>query len=310
MWIIVGALYGVLLRFIFGLMPDSFRGAMSVAFLIGTPIAIGALTIYGARHRNPSVAFMIFCPWATIALMLLGCAISLLEGIICIAILSPLFLICASIGGVAMGVALRVSAKHSNLRAVAALPLLLILSEGQIPLEEKDVELRQSVLVAAAPSTIWNQILNARSIQPQELPFNIPHFIGVPKPVEGVNVQTSHGEVRYSKWERGVNFRADVTNRTEFKSISWRYSFNSHSFPEGSMDEHVAVGGRYFDLHDTTFNLIPLSTGSTKLEIIAHYRINSSINFYSVPVSKFLGQDFIHSILILYKDRSERADHA
>jgi len=28
--------------------------------------------------------------------------------------------------------------------------------------------------------------------------------------------------------------------------------FDSHSFPADSMDEHVAIGGRYFDLHDTT----------------------------------------------------------
>lgn len=307
-WVAGGALYGVLLRVLFGALPPSYSGPMSIAFLIGTPVAVGAFTVYGARANKPTIVYMLFTPWASVALMLLGCAITLLEGSICIAMLSPLFLVCSSVGGLAMGLALRFfGPKQSKLQAAALLPLLLLIGEGQAPLHDRELELKESVVVNAPAHTIWMQILNARAIQAQELPLSLTHLIGVPKPVEGVNVQTSAGDIRYSKWERGVNFRAVVTHRVEDQSISWRYVFDDQSFPPGSMDEHVAIGGRYFTLRDTTFNLTPLPDGRTELEIVAHHRVTTNINFYAVPAATLLGHDFIHTILALYKGRSERA---
>jgi hypothetical protein len=114
------------------------------------------------------------------------------------------------------------------------------------------------------------------------------------------------GEVRYSKWERGVNFRAAVTNKVQNKSITWHYVFDDQSFPAGSMDDHVAIGGEYFALHDTTFNLHPLPGGQTRLDIVTHHRVSTGINFYAIPAATLLGNDFIATILTLYKNRSER----
>jgi hypothetical protein len=121
---------------------------------------------------------------------------------------------------------------------------------------------------------------------------------------------TPEGEVRFSRWERGVNFQGVVTSRKEDTSISWQYRFDAHSFPKGSMDEHVAIGGRYFDMDDTAFHLEPMPGGTTRLEIVAHYRVSSAINFYAVPAADFLGRDFVSTILALYKRRSETAQSA
>lgn len=173
---------------------------------------------------------------------------------------------------------------------------------------QQDVELRREVMVDASPATIWNEILAARTIRPEELPPSLTHMIGVPKPLEGINVRTRDGEVRFSRWERGVNFRARVTARKEYEYISWRYVFDEHSFPKGSMDDHVAIGGRYFDLHDTSFQLTPAPDGRTRLEIVAHYRVATSINAYAVPVAEILGRDFLDTILGLYRLRSEKAE--
>ena len=72
-------------------------------------------------------------------------------------------------------------------------------------------------------------------------------------------------------------------------------------------DDHVAIGGKYFDLHDTEFRLTPITENKTELTIHASYRINSAINFYAVPASRFLGGDFMRTILGLYKHRSEQS---
>lgn len=309
-WILAGAVYGVLVRFVFGLFSDPFLGPMSIGFLAGTPFVVGVITVYGFEKENRSILDAILQPWIGVVFMLLGCAITLLEGSICLAILSPFFLVCSSVGGLCMYIFRRVvSVKKSHLGAFALLPFAMLLGEGQMRLPDSYHEIRQTIVVHASAKDIWWQIMNARNIQANELPLSLVHLIGVPKPVEGVNVQTPGGEVRNSRWEHGVHFQALVTQRKENESITWHYHFDADSFPPGTMDEHVAIGGKYFDLGDTTFNLHPLSDNSTQLEIIAHYRVTSSINAYAVPVAALLGNDFVRTILTLYKTRSERAVH-
>ena len=309
-WIFAGAAYGVFLRVVFGLLPSyvHINGVMSAAFLLGAPIVVGAITVYGKRHHDPSIMFMLFGPWATVGLMLLGCAVAMLEGSICIALMAPLFLACGSVGGIIMGVVLLYGQPRTpHVGAVAVLPFLMMIAESFAPLINAETEIRDSILIDASPQTVWQEIMTAESIQADELPLSLSHLIGVPKPVEGVNRETPDGEIRYSKWERGVRFEALVTERKQYESIRWHYAFDAHSFPEGSMDEHVEIGGTFFGLQDTTFNLTALANNQTELEIVAHYRVTSSINFYAVPVAKLLGRDFVNTILGLYKGRSEAA---
>lgn len=308
-WSILGALYGLAFRLIVG--GTSQFGPMSLAFTLATPIVVGALTIYGGRHHHQSILAILFRPWATITLMLMGCAIVMLEGAICIALLAPLFLILGTVGGVAMAIALHIARKNQpRLKAIAVLPMLLLGVDNFVPLSTQELSVHQAVTVNADAATIWHQILTARDIRPDEFPTSLTYLIGVPHPVEGINRATPEGEVRFSRWERGVTFEGVVTDRKENESITWRYRFDSHSFPPGSMDEHVAIGGRYFDLRDTTFKLHPLPGGRTELELVAHYRVTTSIGFYAVPAATLLGNDFVHSILTLYKNRSERAARA
>jgi hypothetical protein len=312
LWIVGGAVYGIALRALLGALPTRWDGVMSVAFLLGTPFVVGVLTVYGrSLARMPSWLEATFLPWLTILLMLAGCAATMLEGAICLAIIAPLFLSIGSMGGLIMrGVLEHRSRPPTGLPAIAILPLLMLLGEGQLPRPEHVIELRRSVDVAASPQTVWNQILVARAIRADELPASLVHGIGVPRPLEGVNVATADGEVRFSRWERGIAFQARVLERREAEYIRWQYAFGEHAFPPGSMDDHVAIGGRYFDLRDTAFHLQPLPGGRTRLEIVAHYRLTTPVNAYAVPVSRVLGQDFLATILGLYQGRSERAEAA
>lgn len=308
-WVLAGSIYGLLMRVLFGFLPSDSGGVMSAAFLVVTPTVVGALATYGARNRNPSFGAMIIRPCAAMLLMLAGCAVTLLEGAICLAMMMPLFLIFAIIGGVGMGIALHYAGRHSGkLPCVALLPLLMVLGEQGVPTHDRVLELKQSIVIDASPQTVWHQILTARDIVPEELPLSLTHLIGVPKPVEGVNRSTQDGEVRYSKWERGVNFRAVVTHKVQHESITWNYVFDGESFPPGSMDDHVAIGGEYFNLQDTTFKLHRLAGERTRLDIVTHHRITTSVNFYAVPVATLLGNDFISTILTLYKTRSENSN--
>ncbi len=307
-WIFAGAAYGVFLRVFFGIAPKYIPvdGVMSAAFLLGAPIAVGAITVWGRRNGELTLPYVLLAPWVTVGLMLLGCAVTLLEGSICIALMAPLFMVCGTVGGIIMGLLLYFGrARKTHVGAIAVMPFLMMIAESFAPLIDADARIRDSVVIDASPQTVWDEIMTAESIRPAELPPSLTHFIGVPRPVEGINRDTPNGEIRYSKWERGVSFEAVVTEREPYQSIRWFYAFDAHSFPPGSMDEHVEIGGKFFGLEDTTFNLRPLPGNRTELEIIANYRVTSSINFYAVPVAKVLGRDFVRTILGLYKGRSE-----
>lgn len=308
LWLACGVAYGLLLRIVFGALPSDLQGVMSLGFLIGTPIAVGAITVYGYKGHLRSIWYSVFAPWATVSLIMIGCALTFLEGSICIAMMLPLFFVCSSVGGVAMHFLMKWTPNHrTTLNSFAVLPFVIAIGESTIPQSDSEHEIRRSITVAAPDKVVWNEIVEARDIAPSELPISITHLIGVPKPLEGVNVSSSDGDVRYSKWERGVHFRARIVHKNLYRSNTWAYEFEDDSFPPGSMDDHVKIGGAYFNLGDTTFNLHPISNIETRLEVVAHYRVTSSINFYAVPLAKLLGHDFLNMLLGFYKNRSEHS---
>jgi len=305
-WVLGGALYGVAVRALVAWVPGSL-GAMSLAFLAATPFVVGAMSMWGLRDRHRRVVDYLAYPAAAVMLTMAGCAIALFEGAICIVMMAPLFLLMGWLGGAFMGLVLMLRPAKGAVGAFAALPLVLLAFDPIVPPADRALEVRDSVEIDAPTAVVWAQIMNARDIRPEELPPSFVHAIGVPRPVEGVNIETPGGEVRYSRWEHGVRFEGHVVQRDPGRYIRWEYRFDAHSFPPGSMDEHVAIGGRYFDLKDTAFDLEPSGPGRTRLSIVAHYRVTSSVNFYAVPLAAFMGRDFVATILGLYKGRSERA---
>ncbi len=307
-WILFGASYGLFGRFLVPHAPVGWNlEILSFAFLCATPVTIGAIVVYGLRDSALSVWRMIWAPWLAILLALVGSMIALLEGFICIILVAPLFLAASSLGGLVMGLLLRWRGKSkATLNGFLVLPIALFLIEPPLAIQPIVLEEQVALIVEATPQRIWSEIKNARSIQRDELAFSFAHMIGVPRPLEGYNIATTNGEVRFSTWERGVNFSAEITEQIQHRSITWRYRFTPNSFPKGSLDDHVTVGGKYFNLYDTTFNLEPLSPTTTRLEIISHYSVNSGINFYGIPMARFIAKDFMGTIVKLYKSRSEK----
>ncbi|MBL8512114.1 MAG: hypothetical protein JNM52_10780 [Betaproteobacteria bacterium] len=290
-------------------MPSSpISGEMSIAFLIGTPVAVGAIAVYGSPKARTSLLYSLVAPIVPMALMLLGCAITLLEGSICIAIMAPFFLALAAFGGFIMALALRIRLiGRPTLGLLGVSPFLLIPLDN-LPMPDTVHELRESIVIHAEPHVVWQQIMTAKDIREDELPLSVVHLIGVPKPIDAENRTSEFGETRFSQWEKGVHFTAAVVEKQDFQSITWRYSFGPDSFPPGSMDEHVVIGGKYLDLGNTTFTLQAIDGGNTRLEIVGRYRLTTPINGYAVPVSRFLGKDFLRMLLGFYKGRAERSN--
>jgi hypothetical protein len=108
---------------------------------------------------------------------------------------------------------------------------------------------------------------------------------------------------------RGVRFDQFATTWREGAEITWRYRFAPDSFPPGALDDHVRIGGEYFDIIESTYAIAPRGRG-TILSLSTRYRVSTHFNWYAGRVGDFLIGDFEETVLAFYARRAERAQPA
>jgi hypothetical protein len=282
---------------------------MDGAFVYLVPIAVGAVTVYVAEVRQRRTwSYCIWAPMVANALFVLGTMAILIEGLICAIIVLPLFCILGAFGGVVMGAICRVSRRQREaVYSFAALPVLL----GFLPTHEVDYQrigtIERTIFVEAPPQQVWRQIHDARDIRPEEVGHAWMYRIGVPLPVAGVTYATPDGFVRKVSMGKSIHFEQVATEWREDRYVRWRYRFEKDSFPPNALDDHVTIGGHYFDLLDTAYKLTPTAAGSTELSVTMRYRVSTQFNWYADGVARFLIGNFEEVILDFYRRRALQA---
>lgn len=309
---LTGAAVGLLLRLAFVGGPGQRYSAMLGAFIYFAPILCGAMTVYTAeRIRRRGWAYYLFAPWLSTALLVAGSLLILIEGWICAIVIFPLFMLLGSAGGLVMGVVCRVTRwpRHA-LYSVAALPLALGMLEPQWPNPVALSEAGSVRHVAAPPQQVWQALVDVADIRDEELHGVWAYRIGVPRPVRSltettaVGPETPAGRVRRMQWAKGIRFDGLITTWAPGQALAWRYRFGPGAVPPGALDDHVQVGGHYFDLHETRFTLTPQGSG-TDLRIDVHWRTSTRFNWYADRVAQLLIGNFADGILDFYKARAE-----
>ncbi|MET1079232.1 MAG: SRPBCC family protein [Pseudomonas sp.] len=310
---LAGAAYGLAMRLTFGGLGylngpgvDAASGPMLASFVILVPILIGVYTAYTASPQQRTWVYCLFAPWVPMLLFAAGSALLLLEGSICIAMALPIFLLMASLGALACWLLLKVvKPARGTLPALLVLPLLTSVLETRVEQPRLLEQSRASVHIAAPPPVLWGLINDAAQIQPAEMAEGLAYRIGVPYPISAKTVDTPSGKVRKLVWGKGVHFDEPILDWQENRYIRWRYRFSPESFPPNALDEHVVIGGKYFDLLDTSYRLTP-EAGGTRLEIVVSYRVSTNFNWYANAWGKLLVDDSAQTILQFYKQRGER----
>ncbi|HSC79896.1 MAG TPA: SRPBCC family protein, partial [Chitinolyticbacter sp.] len=308
--------YGLAVRVVFALASgfavgnDGMYALMSSAFLLLTPTAIGAITVYASADAEKRSWWYYGCmPWAVVTLFAFSSGLMLLEGLICIVMALPLFCLGGSVGGLLMGAFLRWRGRQAGvLHSFIALPLLVgALPGGSDPNAYGTATV--SIDIAAPPAVVWQQLYNVGQIAPEEVPDAFIYRIGVPKPRSGQTVTTPEGRVRQVRWHKGVHFEEVVTDWQPERTIGWTYRFAKDSIPPGALDEHVTLGGRYFGLEATHYTLTPIA-GGTRLTLQIGYRVSTDFNWYSHWLGQMALRDFAGAVLVLYRNRSEATQYA
>jgi hypothetical protein len=236
----------------------------------------------------------------------IGSLLILIEGWICAIVILPLFAVVGGISGLLMGVVCRLTnwPRPAIVSSVAILPLITGAFEHRLPLPNMQREQQRSIYVAAPPADVWRQLIDARDIRPDEVDGAWMYRIGVPLPTAGSGDIRDGEHLRHIVMGKGIHFDQVATEWRENESVTWNYRFAPDSFPPRALDDHVRVGGHYFDVGDTTYSLRPSGAG-TVLEIHMKYRVSTRFNWYAGPVADLLIGNFEEHILRFYARRAE-----
>lgn len=307
--IVAGALLGLGLRFAYVGEPDGPYSAMMGSFIFMAPLAVGAITVYLAeRIVRRSWGYYIFAGVAANALFVVGSMAALLEGVICVIVILPLFALIGMIGALIMGTVCRLTNWPKQAAySVAVLPLLLgaIEPTADLPVRLRTIE--RSVTIEAPRQVVWEHLMNVRDIRREEVENGIAFRIGVPPPISAVSGDLDGQPVRRISMGKHVHFDQIEAERREHEYIRWTQRFYPDSFPPGAFDQHVVMGGSYFDI-DSIAYLLTSEGSATKLTLSMHYRVSTRFNWYADAVARVVLGNLEEVLLGVYQRRSRETD--
>ena len=303
--LICGALVGVALRLFFSGTPGKPYQAMMSSFTLLVPILVGAVTVYMAeRAARRSWAYYFFA--VANALFVIGTMVIRVEGLICAVLAVPLFGLVGGLGGILMGAVCRWTKwPRPAIYSFAALPLLLGGLEQNLALPQDIRSVERVRTISASPEAIWTHLTVAKDIRSDEIGTAWMYRIGVPLPLSAVTVLADGTQVRHITMGKGIRFDQIAADWQPNRRVRWTYRFANDSFPSGALDDHVRIGGRYFDVIDTEYVLRKVNAG-TELRVTMRYRVSTAFNWYTQPIAEFLVGNFEEAALRFYAIRAEK----
>jgi hypothetical protein len=281
---------------------------MMGSFIFLVPVAVSVVTVYVAERQGPrSYGYHAVAGMLANVMFVIGTLLILVEGLICAIVILPLFMAIGALSGAIMAAICRLTRWPKQIAGcVAVLPLILGGIEppqGQ-PVRERTIE--RSLVIDAPREIVWAQLANIREIGSGEIDDTFAFRIGVPPPVSATTRESDGKRVRRIAMGKHVYFDQEEVERRELERIRWVQRFYPDSFPEGSFDQHVVMGGEYFDIQDVSYALQRAGT-ATQLSIAMRYRVSTRFNWYADGVARIVLGNLEETLLRLYATRAVNA---
>ena len=303
---LAGLAYGLFCRLLFALesVGDWFS-LVNAGFLILMPLAVGFIPVFlseRVERRGPAV--WLGLPVLTTLALMAGNSVLFWEGLICIIVMLPLALIMSLIGGLAGAFCARRFGKTS-LVCVAILPFVAAPAEHWIgpPTEIRNVE--TSIAIRAAPAAVWRQIERVPPIRPDEQRFSWTQQIGFPRPIEATLSGEGTGAVRHATFAGGVLFIETITVWEPERRLVFEIRADTANIPAQTLDEHVTIGGPYFDTLQGEYRIESTNDGRTLLHLSSRHRLSTTLNFYAQFWTDAVMRDIQENILYVIRNRCE-----
>lgn len=246
-------------------------------------------------------------PWLSVALFIGTAFVAKLEGAICLIIILPLFFMLASVGAWLYGILTRRQRPNDRglVSALALLPLLTAAVESRLNPPNSQRRVQNRVDISAPPAVVWQHIIRVPPIRATDLGPSLVDRIGFPRPVAATLSYEGVGGVRRATFERGVEFIETVDRWEPQRRLSFRIQPNTATIPPSTFDEHVTVGGRFFDVLRGTYELELLPLGPTRLVLYSQQRLSTNLNGYAGLWTDYVMSEIQRRILQVIKRRCE-----
>lgn len=308
--ILIPILFALILRVLFGAsLFDNYLSVMTWTFFILVPLAIGALTIYySSIDKARSILYRIFAPWLPILIVILLTILIGLEGWACWIMISPLFFIFGSIGGSIAGYFKIKKTKENeqlNLSILVLLPFIIGPIENNISINPKIYKTYTSIIINSNDKKIWDNVTSVKEIKENEDSSKLTKWLGFPKPIKAVLDKQEIGGYRKAIFEKGLVFNETVTEYQDLKLMRFKIKANTYEIPSTTLDEHILIGGEYFDMLDGTYELEKITTNKYKLILYSNFSMKTTFNSYAGIWGNWIMKDIQNNILKVIKERSE-----
>jgi hypothetical protein len=280
---------------------------MSLTFLVCLPIIIGALTVYFSKIESlEKISYLIFAPWVPIFVFFFVTILLRIEGFACWLMMMPFFLVAASVGGL-IGGYLKIKNNKDKLQmsVLVLLPFVLSPIESMIGSIPGTYTAYTEIDVQGTATQIWPQILRVEEIPEAQDHSRLTKIMGFPRPIKAVLNYEGVGAYREAIFSGGLIFHETVLEYADKQKMVFSIKANPHEIPSTTMDEHVVIGGDYFDVLNGTYELEQLNDHTTRIHLYSHFKLTTTFNFYASWWARWIMQDIQNNILEVIKDRVE-----
>lgn len=308
--IAIPTIYALLLRTIFG--ESTWSGVfnmMSKTFLFLLPSIVGALTVFFSKEQYArSFLYRFFMPWAPVFAFFLITLIFAIEGWPCLLMILPIFLLASSIGGL-IGGYFKVKKKDNKLyvSVLVLLPLFLSPLENFIGARSEPYKAYTYIDITAPAEQIWDNVTRVTTISEAQDKGWLTRLLNFPRPLKAELNYEGTGAYREAIFTNGLVFHETVTEYIDNKKMSFTIKALPHEIPLTTMDEHLVVGGKYFDVLNGTYELEKLNDKTYRLHLWSNFKLTTSFNFYASWWAKHIMKDIQNNILQIEKQRAELA---
>jgi hypothetical protein len=319
-WIIAvaaGCILGIVYRLWINFMPVWKRSGwapyiMTIAFLAIVPFAMGYLGVrkYLSNSSNTSWYRWLFLPWASVLVTMLVSVAVKWEGALCLIFAGPIMLVSSLLGGITARILRGKYVNHApGTMSAYALPLLLILIESQIPSPYIVRTVNTEILIHASSQAVWDNIKSVRAISPAELPASWINRIGFPRPIAATLSHEGIGGVRQASFTGGLVFTETVHQWQPEQDLAFSIHANTDAIPRTTLDEHVTIGGPFFDVLDGEYRLEPRPDG-VLLHLSSRQRLSTHLNPYASLWTDSVMRAIQNQILVVIQHRCEASSHS
>lgn len=261
--ILIGAVYALVLRLIFGI---SFKGEpfdlFSITFIWLTPIIIGLIPLFYAKDEDlKSWSYRVASPVLTIIIFFILCFLTRIEDLICISILLiPYILIAIPFALIAGLLILKVRNKKRTLYSIIILPFLVCPIEQQFSTPSNSYLVKTKVIINATSEKIWQNVIRVKQINDNEFQKGFFNFAGIPRPLFAELDKDTLGAKRVGHFEGGLQFIETVNSWERNKHIGFDITVVPSSIRQTIFDQHI-LRGNHFKFLNAEYTLQKLDNG-------------------------------------------------